>query len=141
MMFSARRALPSLGVTTKRIFPIHEFLVGKDLLQDLASGQCFGQFCREIESPDHTHQFFDFLFLQTGSFCGDLGRRNHPQGDCLSVQERPVTGDRFDRVAERVAEVQQRAASGGFSFVFLDERGFDLDAPPDQIGKVPLAIS
>ena len=138
VMFSARRALPSLGVTTKRIFPFTNFLSAKTFSRIWLRDSRSGSFVGRSNLPDHAHQFFDIFFLQTGSLRRHMRCRNHPKGDCFSMKERSVTCHRFDGVSERMAKVQQGAASGGFSFIFLDKRGFDLDASPDQIRKIPV---
>ena len=55
---------------------------------------------------------------------GKPGRHHHPGGHRLAVQPFAVADTRFDRVPERVAEIEQRALAG-FALVGGDDVGLD----------------
>ena len=63
---------------------------------------------------------------------GQAGGQHHAGGDRLAVQPRAVAGGRLDRVAERVAEVEQRALAG-LALVGGDDRGLDPAAFVDRV--------
>ena len=77
--------------------------------------------------------------MRSQSRCGEpaeRGRRarreHHAEADGFAVQPALVAADGLDRVAERVAEVQQRAPAV-LALVLGDDRGLDLAAAPDRV--------
>ena len=64
----------------------------------------------------------------------EVGRQQHSDADCLSVQPLAVTGSLLDRVAEGVAEVQQRTTTV-LALVLGDDRGLDLAGAADRKGE------
>ena len=68
------------------------------------------------------------------SRCERSAAMQHADADRLAVQPLAVAGSRLDRVAEGVAEVQQRAAPV-LALVLGDDRGLDLAGAPDRVGE------
>ena len=61
-------------------------------------------------------------------------RERHADADGFAVQPALVAADGLERVAEGVAEVQQRAAAL-LAFVLGDDGGLDLAAAPNRVGQ------
>ena len=64
----------------------------------------------------------------------EVGRQQHADADGFAVQPFAVAGSRLDRVAEGVAEVQQRAATV-LALVLGDDPGLDLAGAADREGE------
>ena len=60
--------------------------------------------------------------------------RHHPPGNRFAVQKAPVTRGRFQRMAQRVAEIQD-LAQAAFALVFAHHMRFDANAARDHPGE------
>ena len=79
----------------------------------------------QLVRRDHRAVLGDPIGVDAAETMGELGGVHETDADGLAVAQ-VVAAGRLERVSERVAVVQQRAALG-FALVVGDDRGLDLD--------------
>ena len=77
---------------------------------------------------------FDVALREAEQFRGEPGGQHLADGDGFPVQEFAVAGNRFERVADGVAEIQDRAQTA-LGLVLAHHAGFDLAAAGHDRGE------
>src|SRR6266446_6925349 len=104
-----------------------EFFVELYCVENLLTRKIPWQPRRQSESSKKINNCVTLIHRQSSFFQRDCASGNHSKAHCFSMQKFPVVSGTLDRVAYRMAEIQESALAGPVALVFRDDSGFDLD--------------
>src|SRR6266478_8771049 len=121
-------------------FSALEFFVELQPVENFLARKICRQPSRQFEYAQKIDNCISLVSRQTGFLDRDGARRNNSEADSFAVEKFPIITRAFNRVADSMTKVEQRAFSRLIQLVFGNDARFYLDVALDKWSKFPTCL-